>query len=528
MLVDAMRIRALAVVGIGLLASCGSSEEDSAGGSGATAGGGASAGSAGVGGGTGGNAASTSGGAAGNAGASASGGGGLAGSAGAGGTAGASGGSAGAAGSGGAGGSEMTFDPLPVAESKAAFPVGIQAGDPTQNAVVLWTKHAGSAPLVLRVYTPTTPGKALVFFDSVVTPDAQGYVHVDAGGLPSLTELSYVFLEQQGPTGYAARSPIGRCVTAPAAGAKVKLRFGGTSCTKNDRAPFDALTRAGEQKLDFFILAGDTTYNDSATTLADYRGKWLGQIGEGTYQHALQSTAHYATWDDHEVDNDWNPETFPAARFAAARQAFFEHLAIRRDSVTPDRVWRKFSWGDTLEVFVLDARSERKPSTAAGPNAEYLSPAQLSWLTAGLKSSTAVFKIIVNSVPITNFPGLFDFAAMDRWEGYSAQRTKLLDFLIQNKIPGVLFVSGDFHLGASARVEPSGPWSPFREVLVGPGDYNGNPLWVSLPGPPHFDFKTGTSNVTIFEADPNAVPPTISMKFIASDGATLHTQTLTY
>jgi alkaline phosphatase D len=139
-----------------------------------------------------------------------------------------------------------------------------------------------------------------------------------------------------------------------------------------------------------------------------------------------------------------------------------------------------------------------------------------------------VFKIIVNSVPITNFPGLFDLAPFDRWEGYPAQRTQLLDFLIQNKIPGVLFVSGDFHLGASTRVEPTGPWSPFREVLMGPGDQNANPLWLTLPGAPQFDFKTGTSNVTVFEADPNAVPPTLTMKFIAADGSTLHTQTLTY
>ncbi len=522
-----MRPPALAVILLSVVVSCGSSDEDSSGGRGGagavSGGGGLGGGSSGTGGATGGTGAIATGGSAGSVTGGAAGQGGASGSAGTAGSA----GSAGAAGSGGSGGTEMNFDPTTITESKNAFPIGIQSGDPTATAVMLWTKYSGSAPVVARVYTPTTPGKALVFFDTPVTPTADGYVHIDAVGLPSLTELSYVFLQQQG-TSFSARSPIGRFVTAPLAGAKVKLRFGGTSCTKNDRAPFDALKRAGEQKLDFFILAGDTTYNDSAKTLADYRSKWLGQIGEGTYQEALQSTAHYATWDDHEVDNNWNPETFPAGRLADARQAFYEHLPIRRSATNPNRLWRSYKWGDTLEIFVLDARGERKPSTALGPNAEYLSQAQFSWLIAGLQNSTATFKIIVNSVPITNFPGLFDFAANDRWEGYAAQRTKLLDFLIQNKIPGVLFVSGDFHLGASTRIEPTGKWSPFREVLMGPGDYSANPLWATLPGPPHFDFKTGTSSITVFEADPNAVPPTIQVKFIADSGATLHTQTISY
>jgi alkaline phosphatase D len=151
----------------------------------------------------------------------------------------------------------------------------------------------------------------------------------------------------------------------------------------------------------------------------------------------------------------------------------------------------------------------------------------MTWLKDGLKSSTATFKLIVNSVPITNFPLLFDFAATDRWEGYGAQRAELLDSIVQNAVTGVLFVSGDFHLGASAAVEPSGNWSVLHEVLMGPGDQSANPLWSTLPSP-QFDFKTGTSNVTLFEADPNAVPPTIKVTFLDGAGATLFEKTYAF
>ncbi len=279
--------------------------------------------------------------------------------------------------------------------------------------------------------------------------------------------------------------------------------------------------------MDFVILNGDTTYNDSATNLTQYRDKWIGQIGEGTYQKLLQSTGNYSTWDDHEVDNNWNPETINPARVAAARQTFFEFLPIRRSPTDADRIWRSFTWGDTLELFVLDSRGERKPSTRNTPNAEYLSHAQLAWLQAGLSASTATFKLVVNSVPITNFPGLFDLAQDDRWEGYPAQRTKLLDYITQNQIKGVLFLSGDFHLAASAKVESSGPWSNLREILMGPGDQNGNPLWSTLPSS-QFEYRSGTSNVTVFEANPNASPPSIKVSFISGTGATLFENTHTF
>jgi alkaline phosphatase D len=298
------------------------------------------------------------------------------------------------------------------------------------------------------------------------------------------------------------------------------VRFGGVSCTNNGNAPFPPLTQAGTQKLDFFILAGDTTYNDSATTLSQYRAKWLGQIAQTTFQDVLTSTGNFATWDDHEVDNDWNPETFDKTRLANATQTFFEHLPVRRHATSPNRIWRGYQWGETLELFVLDSRGERKPSTATGPNAQYLSPAQMTWLKTGLSTSTATFKVIVTSVPITNMPGVWDVFPNDRWEGYPAQRKELLDHITSTGIKGTLFVAGDFHLGASSSVEPSGPGAALREVFVGPGGQNGNPLAATL-GAPQFDFKTGTNNFVTFVADPNSTPPTIQVTFIDGSGGKL-------
>jgi alkaline phosphatase D len=496
----------------GALASCGSSDEGDDNGAAGSDAGDAAAGKDGA----------ASGGTSGSGGL-----GGASGSSGAGGGAGSAGdaGNAGAAGSGGSG-NEIDFDLAAIPESASSFPVGVQSGDMTSSSAILWTYQIGTEPLTLRVYQPTSPGKVLLHHESIVTANADGYLHADASPLPAHTELFYVFLEGSAP-GFSARSRIGRFVTAPMAGQRPKTIFGGTSCIKNNRAPFETLAIAAGKQLDFFVLGGDNTYNDSASTLNEYRDLWLGQIGEPTYRSLLQSTGHYATWDDHEVDNDWNPETISQTRLAAATQTFFEHLAIRRDITFPNRVWRRYSWGDTIDIFVLDSRSERKPSTIISQNPQYISPEQMTWLKDGLKTSTATFKLIVNSVPITNFPHLFDFASNDRWEGYGAQRAELLDAIVQNGLAGVLFVSGDFHLGASATVEPSGNWSGLREILMGPGDQSANPLWNTITSP-QFEFKTGTSNVTLFEADPNATPPTIKVTFVDGAGATLFEKIYSY
>lgn len=421
------------------------------------------------------------------------------------------------------GGTEVDFDPNAYTQNDTAFPVGIQSGDVTYSSGLLWTFYYGGNPLEVRVYEPSTAGKVIQYYAGAATPSADGFVHADVSPLPAHRELFYVFLEKSGET-ILGRSPVGRFVTAPLPGQKPVVEFGGTSCLKNSKAPFETLPQAAKLNLDFFILGGDNSYNDSATTLSQYRTLWQNQLAEPSYRSLLVNTSHYATWDDHEVDNDYNPETINKQRLADAKQSFFEYLAVRPNAANPGRLWRKYAWGDTLEVFVLDCRSERKPSTASGANAEYISKAQMTWLKDGLQKSTATFKILVNSVPITNFPLLFDVAQGDRWEGYPAQRKELLDFIDQNAISGVLFIAGDFHLGASARVEPSGASSLLREILVGPGDNDPNPIWATL-GAPQFEFRTDKSNVVHFVANPNATPPSITVTFLGGSGNQLFAKT---
>ena len=169
---------------------------------------------------------------------------------------------------------------------------------------------------------------------------------------------------------------------------------------------------------------------------------------------------------------------------STATAAFFEHLPIRRDAVEPDRVWHSLRYGRTAEVFVLDSRSERKPSTLTSSGQQYLSPQQLEWLKGALMASPCVFKVLLNSVPITNFPGLLDFVANDRWEGYPAARNDILCSRRQRAAsPACCGWRATSTCASTGRVSPSGAGSRAIEVLAGPGAQVANPLGVGRAMP---------------------------------------------
>ena len=93
---------------------------------------------------------------------------------------------------------------------------------------------------------------------------------------------------------------------------------------------------------------------------------------------------------------------------------------------------------------------------------------QYAAFTKAIKASTATWKVIVNEVPIQQFYAL----PYDRWEGYAAERERLLAFLKAN-VKNVVFLTTDTHANLvnevrsktlSGAPESYGIW----EVVTGP------------------------------------------------------------
>ena len=79
---------------------------------------------------------------------------------------------------------------------------------------------------------------------------------------------------------------------------------------------------------------------------------------------------------------------------------------MRPSLIGQDKVYRKYSFGPLLEVFVLDMRSYRGPNTynlqtTQSSETDYLGAAQLEWLKRSLRQSNAIWKIIAADMPLS-------------------------------------------------------------------------------------------------------------------------------
>ena len=400
------------------------------------------------------------------------------------------------------------FDPLLWNESVSMFPHGVQSGAMRPDSVLLWCFISDKAEKVVRVWLEEgSTGLGSIVDERPAVPDADGYCKVAVDGLEAGTWYRYGFFDDA--ANY--RSTLGKVRTALAPDALETLTIGALVCTDWDKAPYKALTMTAAQDLDLIVHLGDMSYNDGAKSRADYRAKWFETLDIKGYRDLLPQAGMLITWDDHEIENNYDPETLDAAQLEAGKAAFFEALPVEEGPNS--RLWTSYRWGMTAEIFLLDCRSERRPSTRNDADATYISAEQMAWLKEGLEDSPCHFKLILNSVPITNMPLLYDLVQADRWEGYDAQRTELLSFLETAAIPNVWFLSGDFHIGLVMRVEPTGYHHDTYEIAVGPSGNGPNPI-AFLPHPPEqFDFVGQSAEfMTLLTFDP--VANTVRVRFV--------------
>ncbi|MBI3997798.1 MAG: alkaline phosphatase D family protein [Armatimonadetes bacterium] len=399
------------------------------------------------------------------------------------------------------------------------FPSGVAAGDVTPTTAVLWTRLGRLLPVAVDVWPDGAAGTPTFTAEVTPLPDRGGTVKVVATGLRPGTRYAYRFR-----AGAGAYSAVGTLVTAPpdGAGADLRLAFSGDADgTHTGGAPvhaFDLLQTVAADRPDLFLFVGDTIYSDSshapqrAATLEEYRAKYRESQSIPALQALMRATTMVVTWDDHEVENDYDSETVAPAKLAAGRRAFFEAWPVTEQPL--HRLYRSFRWGREVELFILDLRSSRSrqvsktPACAnppasrssdlaptlpaplrlafapllpqmalpvppeclaalADPNRTLLGPEQKTWLLQGLQRSQATWKFIVSQVPIQEF-----FASpYDRWEGYAAERAEVLNAIRAGNIKNIVWLSADTHavlvndiwLGTFG-----GERTGMKEVVVGP------------------------------------------------------------
>jgi alkaline phosphatase D len=434
--------------------------------------------------------------------------------------------------------SPILVGPSPESEviDMAVFPFGVMAGDmeatsATAARAILWTRCTSTRAPRLVVWEQATNR---IVFDGTAAIKEGGFVHHDVATLRPGLRYGYQFRVEIGdaPPAY---SSAGALKTPPAPGTRPVVTFGAVSCTHQaGPAGFQAVGHAASQELDCFFHLGDHVYNDSRTwlkTLAEFRASWKECFDLPYMRRFHGKHGVYFTWDDHEIINNWdwdwidaNPTYRPSVQYGT--QTYFEHHPLRRNAVDPTRLWRSVKWGDTAELFILDLRGERREDV----NRHMISRAQMDWLKRGLAQSTAVFKFVMNPIPVCTMPPE-DAHVADRWEGFAPERDELLGWIRDQHLQGVWWISGDYHVGAVGQIEQYGyRWYGMREVMMGPGAGHGAAEAQSMAaytdatsGEKQWPFTTDASNYVTITADPTA--RTVRVRFYNGANAVIHDQT---
>jgi alkaline phosphatase D len=398
-----------------------------------------------------------------------------------------------AAGVGLAGAGLLRAFPSRAAEVRFAsdpFTLGVASGYPEPNAVVLWTRLAPEplvpgggmpqAPVEVEWEVATDERLATIVRRGTVyaTPDWAHSVHVEVTGLEPARDHWYRF------TSGGARSPVGRTRTAPARGTQpARFTLALASCQYYELGHYAAYRGVAADAPDLVVHVGDYIYegrgidrvrshgHPECHTLDDYRARYSLYKSDPLLQDAHAAAPWMLAHDDHEVANDYAaessgqgdpPELFLARR-AAAYQAYYEHQPLPRRLVPfggRQRLYTSRSFGDLVNVFMLDTRQYRSPQACLpGPIVEpcaelaneqrtMLGAAQEQWLATSLGASTARWNLLGQQTVLAHFDqsgsGPPAYWA-DAWNGYPAARQRLVDTLVTRKTQNPVVLSGDIH-----------------------------------------------------------------------------------
>lgn len=430
---------------------------------------------------------------------------------------------------------EPTPTPEPVDLDTDPFVLGVASGDPTQDAVILWTRLAtlpGGGPINDQTYEITWQVAVDDTFAQVVasgtvsaTPATAHAVHVDATGLDPDSWYHYRFVLGQHV------SPVGRTRTTPAAGTSPqRLRIGASSCQHWERGYYGAHRHLADEDLDLMIWLGDYIYEGPyrgtddvirvrqhpdrrAETLETYRERYAVYRSDPQLQRSHAARPWLVTWDDHEVVNNYagdnSGSTSFFARRAAAYQAWYEHMPVRlAPPEGPDlTIHRDVIWGDLAHLFALDGRQYRDPQatdgapsqipglddpglgirglgpTALDPDHRMLGADQEDWLVNGVDASPATWTVLCQQVlmqGLTAIPGDSPLIITDNWDGYFANRRELLGRLARVGADDLVVLTGDFHaaIAGDLRADPFDRSTPVvgTEFMAGPIS-SGFPAW---------------------------------------------------
>ena len=216
------------------------------------------------------------------------------------------------------------------------------------------------------------------------------------------------------------------------------------------------LETMGNTQSDLMLWLGDNLYyreaDYSTESGMEYRYGFNFRLPE--FQKLRATRANYAIWDDHDYGPDDSEGTFELKE--KSLELFKNYWGNKTYGQQEHAgVYHKFKWSD-CEFFMLDDRYNRTPkqlrdSVDGKPNADKIifGEAQMQWLKNSLAVSTATFKFIVTGGQALNALGTEETLLH-----YPIECNDLINFVANQKISGLVFLTGDRHFTEMINYKP--------------------------------------------------------------------------
>jgi len=371
---------------------------------------------------------------------------------------------------------------------------GPMLGYSEPREVLLWAQTSGPARVKFVYWDEEEPREryetgekatvrseafiARVVADGVRPGRRYGYeVHVDG----SRVERPYPMRFQArlpraafggGPTGLSeVRIALGSCFWAPDPDEPPRARPG------PDYGIFSAIAAL---RPDLMLWLGDNVYLRDMDTSS--RTGLLSRYGHNRalpeLQPLLASTHHYAIWDDHDFGPNDSDRAYRDKHLS--REVFTLYWGNPGAGIEGSPgITTRFDWAD-VEFFLLDNRWNRTPNMRSTGRRQVLGEVQMDWLVDALSSSRATFKVVVSGGQVLN-----PVRTAETYANFPEERLELLRRIEEERLQGVLFVSGDRHFSELSRMERPGTY-PLYDLTVSPlatwvernGDREANTLRV--------------------------------------------------
>jgi alkaline phosphatase D len=409
---------------------------------------------------------------------------------------------------------------------RPGIPYGVACGDISDDSVIIWSRSDRPARMIVEYSTNESFRGGQRVFGPNALEDSDFTARLNLENLPPGQQIFYrVSFQNLSDTNIYSAPVMGTFRTPAKQRRDIFFAWGGDTAGQGwginpDFGGMKIYETIRKLNPDFFIHSGDNIYADGpiqsqvtlddgtiwknittpekskvAETLTEFRGNYIYNLLDENIKRFNAEVPILAQWDDHEVTNNWYPgEILNDDRYTVkdvsllanrGRQAFLEYMPIgyKDDKTDKAKIYRSFSYGPLLEIFMIDERSYRGPNTenrqtVQSQDTEFLGSKQIRWLKKQLRQSKATWKVIASDMPLgliirdgsTNFEGWAngDGPALGR----ELELADLLRFIKRANIKNVVWLTADVHYAAAHYYDPAKAqftdFKPFWEFVAGP------------------------------------------------------------